>query len=132
MAPVVRLRAKILQVRDIDAPQTVGYGATFRASGHMKIATVPVGYADGYLRSVSNRGMGYLDGIPVPVVGRVSMDLTTFDVSTVPAQAMRPDALMDLIDPEGGVDVLADQAGTIGYEILTALGSRYHRTYLGA
>lgn len=129
MQQVVRLQGKILQAREIDAPQTVGYGATHRAAGPCRLATVAVGYADGYLRSLSNRGRAWVGGQSVPVVGRVSMDLITLDVSAVPPEASRPGALVDLIGPEVPVDDLAEAAGTIGYEILTALGGRYHRVY---
>ncbi len=128
---VVRLHWKILQVREIDAPQAVGYGATFRATGPTRLATVAVGYADGYLRSLSNRGMGHIGGVQVPVVGRVSMDLVTFDVSSVPADLARPGATIDLLDADLGVDEVGARAGSVGYEILTALGRRYHRSYLG-
>jgi alanine racemase len=131
MRQVVRLQGKILQVRIVDAPQCVGYGATHRVSGPTRLATVAVGYADGYLRSLSNRGIGHVSGARVPVVGRVSMDLVTFDVSAVPADAARPGNTIDLLDPDLGVDELGARAGTIGYEILTALGRRYHRSYLG-
>ena len=131
MSQVVRLQGKILQVREIDAPRTVGYGATHRASGPTRLATVAAGYADGYLRALSNRGVGRIGGVEVPVVGRVSMDLITFDVSAVPAEAARPGATIDLLGPDLGVDELGRRAGTIGYEILTALGGRYHRAYLG-
>ncbi len=131
MRQVVRLQGKILQVREIDAPQTVGYGATFRVSGPMRLATVALGYADGYLRSLSNRGIGHIGGVQVPVVGRISMDLVTFDVSAVPAGMARPGATIDLFDPDLGVDEVGARAGSIGYEILSALGRRYHRIYLG-
>jgi alanine racemase len=75
--------------------------------------------------------MGHIGGVQVPVVGRVSMDLVTFDLSAVPAEVARPGATIDLLDPDLGVDELGARAGTIGYEILTALGRRYHRSYLG-
>jgi alanine racemase len=130
MRQVVRLQGKILQVREIDAPQAVGYGATYRVSGPTRLATVAVGYADGYLRSFSNRGIGHISGVQVPVVGRVSMDLVTFDLSAVSAEVARPGATIDLLDPDLGVDEAGARAGTIGYEILTALGRRYHRSYL--
>ncbi len=131
MAQVVRLQGKIVQVRAVDAPQTVGYGATHRIQGPGRIATVPVGYADGYLRSLSNQGYGYIGDIRVPIVGRVSMDLITLDVSAVPEDRARPGAWIDLIGPHNPVDDVARTAGTIGYEILTSLGSRYHRAYAG-
>ncbi len=131
MAQVIRLQGKILQVRDIDSPRTVGYGATHRATSGGRIATVAVGYADGYLRSLSNAGGGYIGGIRVPVVGRVSMDLITLDVTDVPTDLTRPGALVDLIGPDNPLDTLAREAGTNEYEILTALGPRYHRVYKG-
>jgi alanine racemase len=131
MAQVVRLQGKIQQVRAVDSPQTVGYGATHRVTRKGRIATVPVGYADGYLRSLSNCGSGYIGDIRVPVVGRVSMDLITLDVSAVPEDQARPGTLVDLIGPHNPVDAVAGEAGTIGYEILTSLGQRYHRVYAG-
>ncbi len=131
MAQVIRLQGKIAQVRVVDTPQTVGYGATYRAEGPARIATVPVGYADGYLRYFSNKGSGYIGKIPVPVVGRVSMDLITLDITDVPEHLCATGALVDLIGPNNPVDQVADEAGTIGYEILTSLGHRYHRVYVG-
>ena len=130
MAPVVRLDAKIVQVREIDAPQTVGYGAAFRATGPTRVATVALGYGDGYLRSLSHRGAGFIGAVRVPVIGRVSMDLITLDVSALPREAVHPGTLVQFLGPDQDVDSVADQAGTIGYEILTSLGSRYHRHYL--
>ena len=128
MAPVVRLQAKILQIRDVDTPQTVGYGATHRCAGPSRVATVAAGYADGYLRSLSGRGTAHFRDIPVPVVGRVSMDLITLDVTRAPEA--RPGDMVDLIGPHHDVDALAAEAGTIGYEILTGLGRRYRRRYV--
>lgn len=130
MAQVVRLQARILQVREIDAPMSVGYGAAFRAAGPARIATVATGYADGYLRSLSDRGSAFVDGLAAPVVGRVSMDLITLDVTRMPAESVQPGALVDLIHPQDGLDRLAREAGTIGYELLTSLGQRYRRSYL--
>ena len=132
MRQVVRLQAKILQVREIDAPQSVGYGAAHRVVGPTRVATLGVGYADGYLRSLSQRGSAFIAGQEVAVIGRVSMDLITLDVTTLPPEQARPGSLVDLLDPERGLDRLAEEAGTIGYEILTALGRRYHRVYSGA
>lgn len=128
---VVALQGRILQVRDVDSPQTVGYGATHRIRRKGRLATVAAGYADGYLRSLGNRGHGIVGGIRVPVVGRISMDLITFDVTEVPEPLVRPGAFVDLIGPGQTVDDLAAEAGTIGYEILTSLGPRYHRSYVG-
>ncbi len=132
MAQVVRLQGKILQVRDVDTPMTVGYGAAHRVTGKARIATVGVGYADGYRQSLTNRGHAYLGDLRVPVVGRVSMDLIALDVSQAPAALAVPGALVDLIGPHHGPDALAAEAGTIGYEILTGLGRRFARIYLPA
>lgn len=129
MRGVVRLDAKILQVRQIDRGDTVGYGATHKAIGRARIATVGVGYADGFLRSLSNRGSGFIGAQRVPLVGRVSMDLITFDVSSVSESLAQPGATIELIGPHLPVDAIAQEAGTIGYEILTALGDRYARVY---
>ncbi len=131
MAGIARLEAKILQVRDVDTPMTVGYGATHRVVGKSRIATVAAGYADGYFRSLGNRGHGVIGGHLVPVVGRVSMDLITVDVGHLPADAVRPGMMMELIGPHHDVDALAAEAGTIGYEILTNAGRRAFRRYVG-
>jgi len=131
MAATVRLSARILQVRDAQPGETVGYGASYGVEKQAKIATVGVGYADGYLRSLSNAAWGTIDGISVPLVGRVSMDLITFDVTAVPEAKRRPGQWVELIGPANSVDDVADKAGTIGYEILTSLGRRYHRAYRG-
>ncbi|MEX2450169.1 MAG: alanine racemase [Rhodospirillales bacterium] len=129
MRQTVRLQGKILQVRDVDTPQTVGYGATHRITRKGKIATVAVGYADGFFRTLGNRGCGYIGDIRVPIVGRVSMDLITVDVGDVPSSHLHPGALVDLIGRDRDPDTVAEDAGTIGYEVLTALGPRYHRVY---
>ncbi len=131
MIPVVGLAGKILQVRDVDTPMTVGYGATHCITGPGRIATVAVGYADGWFRSLGNRGHGVIGGERVPVVGRISMDLTTFDVSRLPPAVAVPGALIELIGPGHDTDAVAAEAGTIGYEILTALGRRFARHYVG-
>ena len=131
MRGVVRLHGRIVQVRQIDTPRTVGYGATHRAQRGSRIATVSVGYADGYPRALSNRGSGFLAGQRIPVVGRVSMDLITFDVSNIPADMAAPGDMVELIGPNLPVDAVAAAAQTIGYEILTSLGARYHRVYAG-
>ncbi len=131
MAQVIELKGRILQVRSIDSPRTVGYGATHRVAARSRVATVAVGYADGYLRSLSNRGSAFLAGVRVPVVGRVSMDLITLDVTCVPEALADAGAQVELIGPNHPPDALAREAGTIGYEILTSLGRRYRRIYIG-
>ena len=131
MAEVVRLQGRILQVRDVDTARTVGYGATHRLPGGARVATVAVGYADGYLRSLSNRGFGYIGGIRVPVVGRVSMDLITLDVSMLDRTLVQPGTIVDLIGGPAALDDVAAAAGSISYELLTRLGRRYRRHYPG-
>jgi alanine racemase len=129
LRPIVRLAAKILQIRQIDRGESVGYGAAHVMGAPGRIATAAVGYADGWLRSLSHRGCGYIAGKRVPLVGRVSMDLVTFDVSAIPPGLAQPGGEIELLGPEYGVDDAAAAAGTIGYEILTSLGARYHRIY---
>ena len=131
MAQVVRLKGRILQVRDVDRATTVGYGAAHRMERAGRIATVAVGYADGWLRSSSHRGSAAIAGQRVPVIGRISMDLMTLDVTGIDPALTRPGAFVDLIDEQYGVDAVAAAAGTIAYEILTALGRRHHRIYRG-
>ena len=127
MRGVVRLRARILQVRDVPAGEAVGYNGIWTAPQPSRIATVSVGYADGFLRALSNTAAACFDGRAVPLVGRVSMDLTTFDVTGEPG--VQPGAWLELIGPAIPVDAVAQRAGTNGYEILTSLGRRYHRVY---
>jgi alanine racemase len=128
MRQVVTLAAPVLQLREVPAGATVGYGATWTAPGPRRIATVAAGYADGYLRALSGRAVGHVSGRAVPLVGRVSMDLITFDVTDAPEVA--PGTMVELMGPSETPDDLAARAGTIGYEILTALGARYRRDYL--
>jgi alanine racemase len=128
---VVRLDARILQIRDVDAGQPVGYGAAHRMTAAGRLATVAVGYADGWLRSLSHRGSGRIGSRRVPLLGRVSMDLAVFDVSGVDPALARPGGFIELLGAAHGVDDAAGEAGTIGYEMLTALGRRYHRVYRG-
>lgn len=132
MHPVVTLEAPILQVHEVREAGTVGYGATWPTRPGQRIATVPVGYADGYLRSASSRAKASLGACEVPVAGRVSMDLVTLDVSSVPEGEARPGAMVRLIGGADGIDGLAAASGTIGYEVLTRLGRRFHRRYIRA
>ena len=131
MAQVVHLQGRIIQVRAIDAGETVGYGATWRAPASTRLAVVAAGYADGLLRSLSNRGSAMAGGSRVPLVGRVSMDLVVFDVGALPEGAVRPGGFVTLIGPGNTVDQVGAAAGTNGYEILTSLGRRYHRIWRG-
>lgn len=125
-AAAVRLLAHILQLRTIVAGGSVGYGATWRADGERKLATVGLGYADGFLRAASNRGYGVVKGVRVPIVGRVSMDLIVLDVTN--ANAGLGDAV-ELFGPNIDLAAQADAMGTIDYELLTRIGDRVTRIY---
>ncbi len=130
MQAVVRLRARVLQLRDVPSGETVGYNAGWTAARPSRIAVVSVGYADGFLRSLAHRAAACFDGRLVPLVGRVSMDLTTFDATDMPA--LKVGDWLDLIGPGMPADEVAARAGTNGYEILTSLGRRYRRVYTPA
>ncbi len=129
MQAVAHLQGKIIQTREIAAGTGVGYSLTWRSTQPSRIATVAVGYADGWLRALSNRGVVHIDGIAAPMVGNVSMDTITIDVSHIPLSKLAAGALVDLISSDNTVDQVAARAGTIGYEILTSLGLRYQREY---
>ncbi|USI72446.1 alanine racemase [Sphingomonas morindae] len=129
MRPVVSLTARIVQVRDVPAGAGVGYGLTSVADHARRIATIAVGYADGWPRHLSNRGAAFIAGTRAPIAGRVSMDSITLDVTDVPEAALAPGAPVELLGPHQGIDQVAAEAGTIAYEILTQLGSRYARIY---
>jgi alanine racemase len=131
MAQVIRLKGRILQVRDVDRDTPVGYGAAQRMERPARLATIAIGYADGWLRSSSHRGSVNISGQPASVIGRISMDLLTVDVTGIDPALACAGAFVDLIDEQHGVDAVAAAAGTIGYEILTALGRRHHRIYRG-
>ncbi|MEJ0019167.1 MAG: alanine racemase [Acetobacteraceae bacterium] len=126
----VLLRARVLAVREIAAGGSVGYNATWHAARPSRIATAAIGYADGLHRSVAGRGLAFFDGTPVPLVGRVSMDLTTFDVTDV--AGVVPGSWLEILGPHQTADDLAAAAGTNGYEVLTSLGRRFHRLYTAA
>lgn len=130
MRPTINLKARIVQIREARVGDSVGYGATHNVTEHSKIATVAVGYADGYLRSLSSNACAYIGEHKIPLVGRVSMDLITFDVTEVPVNLCSVGAWVELIGPNHSVDDLANEGGTVGYEVLTSLGSRYHRVYI--
>ena len=131
LRPVVRLQGRIVQTRLIPAGAFVGYGARFVAERPSRIATVAVGYADGFLRAGGGRGVACLPegGPPLPIVGRISMDCLGVDVTDAPEAALQEGMALDLIGPHRPLEDAATAAGTIGYEMLTALGQRYHRCY---
>lgn len=125
-ARVVSLSLPVIQTRVVQPGEGVGYSCTWVAEKEATIATVSGGYADGLLRALSNAGVLWDGDIPCPLVGRVSMDLITVDVSHLRDMPRS----LDILGPHQSVDDLADVAGTIGYEILTSLGGRYHRRYV--
>jgi alanine racemase len=131
--PVVTLTSRIMQVKMIDAGDQVGYGATFTAKRPTRVATIAAGYADGYFRALGNPdGSGLsvtIGGHRAPLIGRVSMDMITVDVTDLPPDVPKRGAFAELIGESVTVGDLARAAGTIGYEVLTRLGYRYHRTY---
>jgi len=125
--PVVTLDIPVIQCRDLVPGETVGYGNTFTAERPTRIATIAAGYADGIFRIMGPHTHLFAAGTPCPVAGRISMDLVGVDITDL---GQDPDHLQ-LLGPHQGIDVLADNAGTIGYEILTSLGARYTRRYVG-
>jgi alanine racemase len=127
--PVATLEGRVLQVRRVMPGDSVGYGATFRASTPLDVAIVGIGYADGLPRLLSNRGEAYVEGRRCPVVGRVSMDLTAVDVTGL---TVAPDDWIEFMGAHVSVDEVAAWAETIPYEILTGLGRRLERRYEGS
>ena len=133
---VVQLKGRILQVREGAPGETVGYGATRTLHRPSRIAVISVGYADGLFRALSTEDgkdgfVAYLGTYPAPILGRVSMDLIAVDVTDVPEAASRRGAWIELLGPNVSAHTLALHARTIDYEVLTSLGQRATRRYLG-
>ena len=131
-AVAASLTGRILQLRRIDRGESVGYAASFRAKRPTVIATVALGYADGLMRSIGNLGVAAIAGARVPIVGRVSMDLVTLDVTDVPPGALSTDAEAEFFGDAIPLEEVAATAGTAAYEILTAVAPRVPRRYTGA
>jgi alanine racemase len=134
--PVVTVRARILSVFDVAPGETVGYSATWRAKRASRVATIAAGYADGVPRSASASdgrpgGQVLIGGRLAPIVGRVSMDLITVDVTDIADYDVAPGSYATLVGPEQSLEDAGRAAGTIGYEILTRLGRRFQRVYVG-
>jgi alanine racemase len=129
MRPVVRLEASIIQLRTVPDGAPVGYGLTYVARGERRLATLSVGYADGWPRRLGNRGAAFVAGVRAPIVGRVSMDSMTVDVTAASPSALWPGAPVELIGEHQSLEQVAADAETIPYEILTQIGSRFRRTY---
>ncbi len=135
MEPAVYLMGRIAQLRWADAGETVGYGATQTLKRRTRIATVCTGYADGFFRALSSSDAregppGHIGRHRLPLLGRISMDLTTYDATDVPDEDLHRGEWVVILGKRVTVDDLASYAGTIGYEVLTSLGSRYHRIYV--
>ena len=129
--PVVRLDAAVLQLRDVPAGTAIGYGRTATTTEATRLATIGVGYADGYLRIGGNRGCAWYGDTPLPVLGRVSMDSLVLDASAVHHADFREGAMIEVIGPRRYVDAVGRDLQTSGYEVLTGLGHRYHRHVIG-
>jgi alanine racemase len=123
------LTGRVLQLRQIDKGDSVGYGASFRAKRPTVLATVALGYADGLMRSIGNRGAAAIAGRRAPVAGRVSMDLVTLDVTDIPRAALSTDAHAEFFGDTIMLEEVAEAAGRAAYEILTALSARVPRHY---
>ena len=132
MRSVLTLEAPIIQVRSVEPGETVGYGATHRATAPALIATLPVGYADGFLRASSSSGIAAIGGTIVPIVGRVSMDLITLDVTDVPPHFLYAGAPVELVGEQCPIDEVAKRADSIPHEFLTNLSGRFETVYLSA
>lgn len=134
LKPVLSLSSRIAHIREVPAGESLGYGRTFVTKRDSQIALVPIGYADGYPRGLSNRANGYLNGSLVPVVGRISMDWTLFDVTNVAGAAKGDEVFLIGGDRENTIRAsdLARELGTIGYEITCGISPRVPRIFLGS
>ena len=141
MRPVVTAEARVIQVRTVKAGQSVSYGRAMQLTRDSRLAVVSAGYADGYMRSQSSGGVplrqilpqgghGFIAGRRVPVAGRITMDLTIFDITDLPDNAITAGDYVELFGSNVAVDEVARSAGTIGYEILTSMGLRHERRYI--
>lgn len=129
MEPVISLDVAVVQTRAVPRGTKVGYSGVHVTAKEMRLATIAAGYADGLPRTLSDRGAVYYKGIRLPIVGRVSMDSITIDISALPENAITHGSVVEVLGPHQSLEDLANDAGTISYEILTGLGNRYHRQY---
>jgi alanine racemase len=141
MRPVLTAEARVIQVRTVNAGEFVSYGRALQLTRDSRLAIVSAGYADGYMRSQSSRGVplrqsvpqggqGFIAGRRIPVAGRITMDLTIFDITDLPENAVHAGDYVELFGKNMAVDDVARAAGTIGYEILTSMGLRHERRYI--
>ncbi|MEZ5691125.1 MAG: alanine racemase [Rickettsiales bacterium] len=129
MRHVATLTAPILQIRELDRDESIGYGATVSLAKGKKIAIAALGYADGYFRNLGNKGTVHIAGHKAPVIGRVSMDMVAIDLSEVPISMINYDSVVEFINENYSVNDLAADSGTIGYEVFTHIGNRVKRVY---
>jgi alanine racemase len=122
----------VIQVRSVEAGAGVGYGLTHTARQASRLATQGVGYADGWPRRLGGRAAAWFQGVRLPIVGRISMDSMSVDVTALAPGALSEGDLVELIGPDASVEAVAGQAGTIPYELLAGLGRRLPRAYVGA
>jgi alanine racemase len=137
MEPVVRLYGRVAVIGEAAAGETVGYGAVQHLTRRTRYVTVTAGYSDGYFRALGSSdghegAFATLGYYRLPILGRVSMDLSVFDATDTPENAIRPGDFVELLGARVTADDVALRAGTINYEVLTNLGRRYHRIYIGA
>jgi alanine racemase len=134
LRPVMSLKARVSLVKDVAAGDCISYGCTYRVQGPTRIATIPIGYADGYARSLSNKADVLIRGRRAPVAGRVCMDMVMVDVGQIPGVEAGDEAV--LIGCQGVEEITADELaghiGTINYEVVTRIGERVPRLYVGA
>lgn len=129
MRHVATLSAPVLQIRELDRDEHIGYGATATAKKGSRIAIIGLGYADGYSRSLGNQGFAYMEGHKAPLIGRVSMDMVALDISAIPQAQITASTRAEFINDRQTVDDIAAQCQTIGYEIFTSIGNRVQRVY---
>lgn len=126
---VIKVYSRILQIRTLSRGTSVGYGASYRVSEATRVATVGLGYADGYLRSLSNCSWVFFNGVKLPVIGRISMDYITVDITKIASEKIKTGDFIEIIGDKFTLDDLATVANTVPHELLTRLGTRHHRIY---
>jgi len=129
LANCISLYGRVLQIREVDKGQLVGYGGTYKITKRSRIATIGVGYADGYQRSLSGLSTVFHYGTPLPIVGRISMDSITVDISSLPGNKLEEGNFVELLGKNFTIDQAASLAQTVPYEMITGLGRRHYRSY---
>lgn len=130
ISPVIELTSKIVQIYHIKEEASVGYNSTYKLKPGMVTATIPIGYADGYFRRLSNKGFCYINDVKVPIIGIISMDLISLDITAIPDHLKVIGQEVELIGKNISIETIATMADTISYEVLTSLGARPLREYI--